>query len=188
MDYGFNTYCNVNIFDSKSYTEKINVVYEKEGLIREAGIAELYAKEDITMNLPSTLSKDDIILKSNISYQISPPVALNQKVGTLDIMYNGNVLKTVDLYSKSEVPIPKDMPSEEKNTLAEKKGSTLTGISKNFVLILKIAGFIAVFLTVISVSSRIVRIRRRNRRKRQLKYRNSYYMKKNNYHYRYRNN
>lgn len=188
LDYGFNTYCNVNIFDSKSYMEKINVVYEKEGLIREAGIAELYAKEDITMNLPSTLSKDDIILKSNISYQISPPVALNQKVGTLDIMYNGNVLKTVDLYSKSEVPIPKDMPSEEKNTLAEKKGSTLTGISKNFVLILKIAGFIAVFLTVISVSSRIVRIRRRNRRKRQLKYRNSYYMKKNNYHYRYRNN
>lgn len=189
LNYGFNIYGSITVFDCKSYTEKVNVVYEKDGLIREAGIAELYAKEDVTMDLPLNIAKQDIVLKSNISYQISPPVALDQKVGTLDILYNGNILKTVDLYSKSEVSIPKDMAPEETNIPpAEKKTTALTGISKNFILILKIAGFIAIFLTVISVSSRIMRIRRRNRRKKQLKYRNSYHMKKNNYHYRYRNN
>lgn len=96
--YYFNNYKYHNIVDKNQVLVTLPTNYGKEANVS------IKSDKDIKYYLENTFNKDDITLKYNGVNIIKTSMKAGTKLGTVDIIYNGKTLKTVDVILKEKVP------------------------------------------------------------------------------------
>ena len=96
LDYGFNIYMVQTILDEKTTIEKKKVELGK------TLTAEIVPKENITILNKKSDDKKNITYKTNIN-KIIAPVKKGDKVGTIDIIEDNNIISTIDATVKEDI-------------------------------------------------------------------------------------
>ena len=147
FDYGFANYESKTLLSDAEYTSHITVTEVYNEKIIERGTITAAPAGEITHVVPKGTDISTATVEMHVPQTIEAPVAAGQKVGTMDILLNGKLLKTVDLVSQDSVDLLTDAEKEEIDA------SSLTGILKKiglgilillliFIIILCITRFI----------------------------------------------
>lgn len=96
LDYGFNIYMVQTILDEKTTIEKKKVELGK------TLTTEIVPKESITILNKKSDEQKNITYKTNIS-KIIAPVKKGDKVGTIDIIEDNNIISTIDATVKEDI-------------------------------------------------------------------------------------
>lgn len=96
LDYGFNIYMVQTILDEKTTIEKKKVELGK------TLTAEIVPKENITILNKKSDDQKNITYKTNIN-KIIAPVKKGDKVGTIDIIEDNNIISTIDATVKEDI-------------------------------------------------------------------------------------
>lgn len=96
LDYGFNIYMVQTILDEKTTIEKKKVELGK------TLTAEIVSKENITILNKKSDDQKNITYKTNIN-KIIAPVKKGDKVGTIDIIEDNNIISTIDATVKEDI-------------------------------------------------------------------------------------
>lgn len=96
LDYGFNIYMVQTILDEKTTIEKKNVELGK------TLTTEIVPKENITILNKKNDDQKNITYKTNIN-KIIAPVKKGDKVGTIDIIEDNNIISTIDATVKEDI-------------------------------------------------------------------------------------
>lgn len=96
LDYGFNIYMVQTILDEKTTIEKKKVELGK------TLTTEIVPKESITILNKKSDEQKNITYKTNIS-KITAPVKKGDKVGTIDIIEDNNIITTIDATVKEDI-------------------------------------------------------------------------------------
>ena len=96
LDYGFNIYMVQTILDEKTTIEKKNVELGK------TLTTEIVPKENITILNKKSDDQKNITYKTNIN-KIIAPVKKGDKVGTIDIIEDNNIISTIDATVKEDI-------------------------------------------------------------------------------------
>lgn len=96
LDYGFNIYMVQTILDEKTTIEKKKVELGK--IIT----TEIVPKENITILNKKSDDQKNITYKTNIN-KIIAPVKKGDKVGTIDIIEDNNIISTIDATVKEDI-------------------------------------------------------------------------------------
>ena len=96
LDYGFNIYMVQTILDEKTTIEKKKVELGK------TLTTEIVPKENITILNKKSEEKKNITYKTNIN-KIIAPVKKGDKVGTIDIIEDNNIISTIDATVKEDI-------------------------------------------------------------------------------------
>lgn len=96
LDYGFNIYMVQTILDEKTTIEKKKVELGK------TLITEIVPKENITILNKKSDDQKNITYKTNIN-KIMAPVKKGDKVGTIDIIEDNNIISTIDATVKEDI-------------------------------------------------------------------------------------
>ena len=96
LDYGFNVYMVKTILDEKSTIEKKKVELGKKISV------EIIPKENITILNKKSEELKNITYKANID-KIVAPIKKGDKVGTIDIIENNNIISTIDATVKEDI-------------------------------------------------------------------------------------
>lgn len=96
LDYGFNIYMVQTILDEKTTIEKKKVELGK------TLTTEIVPKENITILNKKSDEQKNITYKTNIS-KITAPVKKGDKVGTIDIIEDNNIISTIDATVKEDI-------------------------------------------------------------------------------------
>ena len=96
LDYGFNIYMIQTILDEKTTIEKKKVELGK------TLTAEIVPKENITILNKKSDDQKNITYKTNIN-KIIAPVKKGDKVGTIDIIEDNNIISTIDATVKEDI-------------------------------------------------------------------------------------
>lgn len=96
LDYGFNIYMVQTILDEKTTIEKKKVELGK------TLTAEIVPKESITILNKKSDDQKNITYKTNIN-KIIAPVKKGDKVGTIDIIEDNNIISTIDATVKEDI-------------------------------------------------------------------------------------
>ena len=96
LDYGFNIYMVQTILDVKTTIEKKKVELGK------TLTTEIVPKENITILNKKSEEQKNITYKTNIN-KIIAPVKKGDKVGTIDIIEDNNIISTIDATVKEDI-------------------------------------------------------------------------------------
>ena len=96
LDYGFNIYMVQTILDEKTTIEKKKVELGK------TLTTEIVTKENITILNKKSDDQKNITYKTNIN-KIIAPVKKGDKVGTIDIIEDNNIISTIDATVKEDI-------------------------------------------------------------------------------------
>lgn len=96
LDYGFNIYMVQTILDEKTTIEKKKVELGK------TLTTEIVPKENITLLNKKSEEQKNITYKTNIN-KIIAPVKKGDKVGTIDIIEDNNIISTIDATVKEDI-------------------------------------------------------------------------------------
>ena len=96
LDYGFNIYMVQTILDEKTTIEKKKVELGK------TLTTEIVPKENITILNKKSEEQKNITYKTNIN-KIIAPVKKGDKVGTIDIIEDNNIISTIDATVKEDI-------------------------------------------------------------------------------------
>ena len=96
LDYGFNIYMVQTILDEKTTIEKKKVELGK------TLTTEIVPKENITILNKKSDDQKNITYKTNIN-KIIAPVKKGDKVGTIDILEDNNIISTIDATVKEDI-------------------------------------------------------------------------------------
>lgn len=96
LDYGFNIYMVQTILDEKTTIEKKKVELGK------TLTTEIVPKENITILNKKSDEQKNITYKTNIN-KITAPVKKGDKVGTIDIIEDNNIISTIDATVKEDI-------------------------------------------------------------------------------------
>ena len=168
LEYGFTQFTDVEIFNSTTYSDIINIVSEEGGNMTDLGIINIYAKEDVSLNLPSSIDINNITVEKNMPFQKSPPVYKDELIGHLSLKYNDLELARVNLYAKEEFLLPEISSREvfSETEESEFRFSLIEIVSYILLGLFFILLVIGVFARIIKFNAR--KKRRALRRKRQM--------------------
>ena len=96
LDYGFNVYMVQTILDESTTIEKKKVELGKKMSV------EIIPKENITILNKKSEELKNITYKANID-KIVAPIKKGDKVGTIDIIENNNIISTIDATVKEDI-------------------------------------------------------------------------------------
>lgn len=96
LDYGFNVYMVQTILDENTTIEKKKVELGKKMSV------EIIPKENITILNKKSEELKNITYKANID-KIVAPIKKGDKVGTIDIIENNNIISTIDATVKEDI-------------------------------------------------------------------------------------
>jgi D-alanyl-D-alanine carboxypeptidase (penicillin-binding protein 5/6) len=96
LEYGFRFFTTQTVFNANKEYKKINIW---GGVEKSLSLGVL---EDIDITLPRTSFKD-LTFKYNYSNNIQAPIEMGQKIGTIDIISNDEVVFSTSLLALEEV-------------------------------------------------------------------------------------
>ena len=117
FEYGFNQYSKKTIFNKSSFEKTSPVVQIFNEKTIDLGIANLSAKNDLSLNLPKNIQEDKIISKINLEPTITAPLKIGDTVGSISFMYNNNIIANVDIISDSKIDIIPEKKLERKEKI-----------------------------------------------------------------------
>lgn len=107
LDYGFNCFSNVEVFNKNDFKKQIQS--ETDGVTN--GTANAYVNESLILDLPDTFDKTKVKLIDNLKDTYTEPITKGQLLGKLNIKYNNDTLKTLDIFADNDI-----MPAKAKKT------------------------------------------------------------------------
>lgn len=168
FEYGFTNYEPKEIFNKEGYKNKTSVVQEFNDKDIPLGEIYLVAEDSFSTDLPKTIDVSQIEKVADIPNQVVAPIKVGDKVGTLNFVYNGNVVGSVNLLAETKI-----------DKIDEQKLQRKEDLKAFFNVILKIAKYTAIGVTIFVVGffglafiSRTI-VRHRRKKRRQNRYRNS---------------
>lgn len=102
LNFGFSLFENTNHITIDSIPETLNVVQLIDGVQINIGSANMVPLEPVSLNLPQTITLEDLQFNLDIPNYIMPPISIGQIIGKLAIMYGNMELASVDLISQNE--------------------------------------------------------------------------------------
>lgn len=96
-NYYFKNYKYHNLVNKNDLILTLNTKYTKEKNIK------IYAKEDIKYYLDNTYKKEDVKLKYTGINIITPDIKKGTKLGKIDVIYNNEILNTIDIYLPKKI-------------------------------------------------------------------------------------
>ncbi len=163
FNYGFDAYEEKEIFNKEGYKNKANIVQKFKD--KDIPLGEVYvtAENNLSLDLPKTVDVSKIQRVANIPTAVEGPINVGDKVGTLDFLYENNKIASINLLSEDKI----DTIAEAKLERQEK----IKNISKLIIKVLKylligIVIFVVVFFGLAFIVRNIIKVRRKNKRKR----------------------
>lgn len=102
LDYGFNMFDNIEIFNSSSFNKYIDVIQNNSQEIVERGQAQVIAENNVTMQLPLNVNPENIQQHIDLPLYIQAPIRKGDIIGQLTLKYEGIVLDKVNLIANEE--------------------------------------------------------------------------------------
>ncbi|WP_250277482.1 D-alanyl-D-alanine carboxypeptidase family protein [[Clostridium] colinum] len=161
FEYGFSAYEQKEIFNKEGYKNKVPVFQKFKEQEIPLGDIYLLAEDNLSINLPKNVDVSKIIKVDNIPKPVLGPINIGDKVGTLDFLYEDNIIASVNLISETKLDIIDEAKLEKKEKLKS--------MSKIFLNIVKYIGIglivllILFFILMIIVKSVVKRKRKRKR-------------------------
>ena len=104
LDFGFDIYDNLEVATISDFTKEIHVANTYSNEYDQSVMATASLRTPIQVQLPPTITIDDINLVPSIQPNLAPPILVGQAVGTVTAMYGNTPLATVDLISQTHIP------------------------------------------------------------------------------------
>lgn len=113
FDYGFANFESVTLLSGAEYTSPVTVteVYNKKTV--ERGTINVAPVGAISHVLPKGTDISSVTTEMNVPQTIEAPVAVGQVVGTMKVMLNGELIKTVDLVAQDAIDLLTDAEKQE---------------------------------------------------------------------------
>jgi len=192
IEYGFSLYADTVIFDGASFSAKIPVIQSISDTENPLEI-DVRATGDVLRYLPETFNVTLIEQRLVLPAQLYAPVSQGDRIGKLELLYNGEVFGEVDLRAGDSVAL---LPAVETSiTETETNGAKdvedepapESPLSVYAIIAIAAAGFILLMAAAAAIFT-FVRAARRKKRARQ-QYLNLRSMKRElyNYHLRHKN-
>ena len=124
FDYGFDNYESKVILSGATYDSKIMVTEKYKDKIIERGTITVAPVGEIRHTVPKGTDISAVATEMDVPETIEAPVKAGQKVGTMKVLLNGKVIKTVDLVAQNSIDILTDAEKQEIDD------SSFTGILK----------------------------------------------------------
>jgi D-alanyl-D-alanine carboxypeptidase len=102
LEYGFGQYANVEVY-SGGYSDRIPVYQSYDGLDYSVGNVSIAADGKVSAKLPKFVTSENTTTRAELDSAVKAPVEAGTKVGTLSILYNGNVVGTTDILTTEAV-------------------------------------------------------------------------------------
>lgn len=169
FEYGFSNYETKEIFKKEGYKSKVSVFQKFKD--KEILLGDIYAllEDNVSLSLPKSVDISKIEKVENIPTPVLAPINVGDKVGTLDFLYEGNKIYSVNILSENKM----DIIDEKKLERQEKTKSIFNIILKilKYVLIGAVIVVIGLFI-IMFITRSIVRIRKKRKRKSRYRYSN----------------
>lgn len=113
IEYGFNQFETVNIFDKNEFSKSI-------GIYNNVNMLELKAEKSLELNIPKAV-KDEIKIEESIPSDISKSVKKGDKIGEVKVLVNDVVLGKVNILCNEDVKIIENNIEEVPKQVVENK-------------------------------------------------------------------
>lgn len=157
LEYGFEQYENKELFNIKDYSGSISAIQKYKDKTIELGNVELRAENSIDGLFPKILNKTSVKTEINIPENIEAPIKIGDKIGTLDLKFDNQIVGSINLLSEASI----DAIPEEELIKQEKKELFINKV----IFILKIIGISIVSIIVLLFAISFI-IRKSNSNKR----------------------
>ena len=124
FDYGFDNYESKVLLSGATYDSKIMVTEKYKDKVIERGTITVAPVGEIRHTVPKGTDISAVATEMDVPETIEAPVKAGQKVGTMKVLLNGEVIKTVDLVAQNSIDILTDAEKQEIDD------SSFTGILK----------------------------------------------------------
>ena len=124
FDYGFDNFESKVILSGAEYTSTVTVTEVYKNKTIERGTITLAPVGEIRHTVPKGTDISSVTTEMEVPETIEAPVKAGQKVGTMKVMLNGKVIKTVDLVAQNDIDVLTDAEKQELDS------SSFTGILK----------------------------------------------------------
>jgi hypothetical protein len=158
FDYGFANYEAVTLLSGAEYTTPITVTEEYNGKIIERGTITVAPVGTVKHVVPKGTAVSSTTTEMDVPQTIEAPVKAGQKVGTMKVMLNGKLVKTVDLVAQDSIDVLTDAEKEEIDT------SSFTGILKKIGIAVGI--LLLAFIILLCITRYIGYIQHKKRKER----------------------
>lgn len=161
FEYGFSLYEGKKIFNKSDYEQTCPVIQRFNNKEISLGEVSLSVKNNVFINVPNNIDISKIEKRVNLPNKLEVPIRIKDKVGTIDLLYDGSTLASVDIISNNSL-----------NSIDEKileKREKLKILINNMIKWIKYTGIcfltlILGLLTLIFISRTMNRNRRKKRR------------------------
>ncbi len=168
IDYGFLHFSDITLYNG-DYTSSMQVSQMIGDEEFKAGDVTLTAPESITKHMPEFVDSSAAEISAELPEKLTAPITEGDKIGKLNISYNGNIVGSVDILAGNTV-----LTRPESELKLEKYKRIFTN-EKNRPLIIIGSCIIGFGILLIFVSAVIASERRRKRKKRRMRNRYSNY-------------
>ena len=124
FDYGFANYESKVILSGATYDSTVMVTEEYNDKIIERGTITVAPVGEIRHTVPKGTELSSVTTEMEVPQTIEAPVKAGQKIGTMKVLLNGEVIKTVDLVAQNSIDVLTDAEKKEIDD------SSFTGIMK----------------------------------------------------------
>ncbi|MBR6542777.1 MAG: D-alanyl-D-alanine carboxypeptidase, partial [Anaerotignum sp.] len=113
FDYGFANYESKVILSDVEYTSTVTVTEVYKNKTIERGTVTIVPVGEIRHTVPKGTDISAVTTEMEIPETIEAPVKAGQKIGSMKVMLNGEVIRTVDLFAENSIDVLTDAEKQE---------------------------------------------------------------------------
>lgn len=159
LDYGFADFHDVELLKAKQYQRNCIVTQKYKDKTIEIDDVNVYPEKDITINVPNSISKEDLKLSATLPEKISTPVNKNKSIGKIYVKYKNQTLEKFNLVPEENI---EPLDTKEISKIVHKQL-----LHKIFFTSLKIISYVALAIAIVIII--LIAIRQFNIRRKQIK-------------------
>lgn len=144
FDYGFANYESKVILSGATYDSTVMVTEKYKEKTIERGTITVAPVGEIRHTVPKGTDISAVTTEMEVPETIEAPVKAGQKIGTMKVMLNGKVIKTVDLKAENSIDVLTDAEKQEIDD------SSFTGIMKKIGIVIGI--LLVVFIIILCIT------------------------------------
>jgi len=161
LDYGFNMFDRIMIFDALDFSMQLSVVESLEGgSTQETSTIGVLARESVLMQLPVNMRAEEIHRQINLPDYLTPPVREGEQLGYIELMHRDVLLASVPLFAASGVTAAIQTVAVPRNNNLVTSIEEISGLSTQTILSTVVAGGFVLLLTWILIERKRRRMRR----------------------------
>lgn len=167
FEYGFSCYEEKDLLNKETYKNKTSVIQKFKDQKIPLGDIYLIPKSNVSAYIPNTVDLTKVKKVENIPNPAVAPINIGDTVGSLDFVYEGNVISSVELVSENKIDIIDEKKLERKEKLKSILKLTLNILKYGLIIIV---AFLIILFTSAFIVRNIIKYKRAKRRKNRYKY------------------